>query len=163
MIEAQLDVARERGLAIIAEGVEASEQLERLRALGCAGAQGLCFLGPVPAATLLEVLSLSWREPSLEAPPGSGEERRDHDGPGDRAARISASTLRRWSDDGRVASLRTSGGHRRYRVSDLRRLGSAPPPRLRLPALPDAPVTAIAELLRAEGVKLARTAAKLAL
>jgi excisionase family DNA binding protein len=32
---------------------------------------------------------------------------------------IDQSTLRRWSDDGRVPVFRTPGGHRRYRESDL--------------------------------------------
>lgn len=46
-------------------------------------------------------------------------------------AGVSVSTLRRWADEGRVPSFRTAGGHRRFRVGDLRRtmlparLGSA--------------------------------------
>ena len=36
-------------------------------------------------------------------------------------AGVSVSTLRRWADEGRVPSFRTAGGHRRFRVADLRR------------------------------------------
>ena len=36
-------------------------------------------------------------------------------------AGVSISTLRRWADEGRVPSYRTAGGHRRFRVSDIRR------------------------------------------
>lgn len=34
-------------------------------------------------------------------------------------AGVSSSTLRRWADEGRIASYRTAGGHRRFRVTDL--------------------------------------------
>lgn len=36
-------------------------------------------------------------------------------------AGVSVSTLRRWADEGRVPSFRTAGGHRRFRIGDLRR------------------------------------------
>lgn len=36
-------------------------------------------------------------------------------------AGVSISTLRRWADEGRLPSFRTAGGHRRFRVSDIRR------------------------------------------
>lgn len=36
-------------------------------------------------------------------------------------AGVSVSTLRRWADEGRVPSFRTAGGHRRFRVGDIRR------------------------------------------
>lgn len=32
---------------------------------------------------------------------------------------VSIETLRRWEAEGRVASIRTIGGHRRYRLEDL--------------------------------------------
>lgn len=35
-------------------------------------------------------------------------------------AGVSSSTLRRWADEGRVPSFRTAGGHRRFRVNDVR-------------------------------------------
>jgi excisionase family DNA binding protein len=36
-------------------------------------------------------------------------------------AGVSLSTIRRWADEGRIASYRTAGGHRRFRVADLQR------------------------------------------
>jgi excisionase family DNA binding protein len=36
-------------------------------------------------------------------------------------AGVSQSTIRRWADEGRIASYRTAGGHRRFRVADLQR------------------------------------------
>ena len=35
---------------------------------------------------------------------------------------VDQSTLRRWSDSGRIPVFRTPGGHRRYREADLQRL-----------------------------------------
>ncbi|MFQ5924232.1 MAG: helix-turn-helix domain-containing protein, partial [Anaerolineales bacterium] len=32
---------------------------------------------------------------------------------------VHPTTLRRWADDGKIASTRTAGGHRRFAVSDL--------------------------------------------
>lgn len=32
---------------------------------------------------------------------------------------VSVNTLRRWEVDGKILPVRTEGGHRRYRVSDL--------------------------------------------
>ena len=37
-------------------------------------------------------------------------------------AGVSVSTIRRWSDEGRVPSYRTAGGHRRFRVADLQQI-----------------------------------------
>jgi excisionase family DNA binding protein len=36
-------------------------------------------------------------------------------------AGVAVSTVRRWADEGRVPSYRTPGGHRRFRVADLKR------------------------------------------
>ena len=35
---------------------------------------------------------------------------------------VSSSTLRRWEQDGKLASFRTMGKHRRYRRSDIQKL-----------------------------------------
>ena len=35
---------------------------------------------------------------------------------------VSMNTLRRWSDAGRLACFRSPGGHRRYRLEDIRAL-----------------------------------------
>ena len=65
---------------------------------------------------------------------------------------ISVSTARRWSDEGRLRTTKTTGGHRRFRVADLRglsrssapraRLRLAEPPRVTLPATGRGPLPA---------------------
>ena len=73
---------------------------------------------------------------------------------------VSASTLRRWVESGRISALRTPGGHRRFPTSEIRRLsnrpGSAPvapmtPPPMTLPR--------IADLLARAGGRMATQAA----
>ncbi len=48
IVEAIVTMARILGLNVIAEGVESGEQATRLRALGCAQAQGFYFSQPLP-------------------------------------------------------------------------------------------------------------------
>ena len=71
---------------------------------------------------------------------------------------ISVSTARRWSDEGRLKTTKTSGGHRRFRVADLRGLA-----RPRAPG-PAAPGRAAARALPAtrRGPRRARHAARTA-
>jgi len=52
IVEVVLGVARALKLEVTAEGVETAAQLTRLRALGCAMAQGYLFARPLPAAEL---------------------------------------------------------------------------------------------------------------
>jgi EAL domain-containing protein (putative c-di-GMP-specific phosphodiesterase class I) len=49
IVAAVVDLAANLGLRSIAEGVETTDQLQRLRALGCDQAQGYLFSKPVPA------------------------------------------------------------------------------------------------------------------
>ena len=53
---------------------------------------------------------------------------------------VAQSTIRKWSDLGRVPAFYTPGGHRRYRRSDLEEFiaSSGPAARLDRPALPPA-------------------------
>lgn len=51
-----IDLANSMDLSVIAEGVETSEQLERLRDLGCDQAQGYFFSRPMPACSFEELL-----------------------------------------------------------------------------------------------------------
>ena len=62
---------------------------------------------------------------------------------------ISVSTARRWSDEGRLRTTKTSGGHRRFRVADLRGLSRNPAlrARLRLAEPPRAALPATGEVL----------------
>ena len=47
------------------------------------------------------------------------------------ALELSTSTLRRWADAGRIKTLRTRGGHRRFAVREVQRLGAAKSPHRR--------------------------------
>lgn len=163
-----VEAATKRGIAVTAEGVETAEQLERVRALGIGSAQGLHFLAPVPAATLADILAVSHPGARADAgipsaptrPPTAGEERAVSLGQAAQLLGISASTLRRWAEDGRVSAVRTSGGHRRFYLSELSRLNPAGEAQLRKPALPVGPLPAVGELLAAEGLELATAAAR---
>lgn len=35
---------------------------------------------------------------------------------------VAIETLRRWEREGRISAARTAGGHRRFRVEDIRRM-----------------------------------------
>ncbi len=171
IVEGVLEIGRAMGLSVVAVGVETADQLETLRELGCNAGQGLHFLGPVPPATLMELFALSNQpmadaETPLALPPSAGPTAGGEDELVDAAQTmtlgqaasllsISSSTLRRWADDGRIPTVRTSGGHRRFRLSELRQL--APPPanvRLRAPKFPDGPVVDAGVVLGEEGPAL---------
>ena len=53
IVTATVQLARQLGYAVVAEGVEHPEALDQLRALGCARAQGLAIAPPMAAADLL--------------------------------------------------------------------------------------------------------------
>ena len=52
IVQCTIDLGRNLGLDVVAEGVETREVLERLRALGCTSAQGYFFSPPVPPEQL---------------------------------------------------------------------------------------------------------------
>ncbi|HMC42993.1 MAG TPA: EAL domain-containing protein, partial [Acidimicrobiales bacterium] len=62
IVSAIVGLGRALGLRTVAEGVETAAQLERLRALGCSGAQGFYFARAVPAAHMSALLrgGLPW-------------------------------------------------------------------------------------------------------
>ncbi len=72
----------------------------------------------------------------------------------------SRSQLRRWSDEGRIAAVRTSGGHRRFRLEDVRQLAEhlQALPRLRPIAPPDRPLPGVAAMLATFGPQIAGAA-----
>ena len=72
----------------------------------------------------------------------------------------SRSQLRRWSDEGRIAAVRTSGGHRRFRLEDVRQLAEQlrALPRLRPIAPPDRPLPGVAATLATFGPQIAGAA-----
>ena len=74
---------------------------------------------------------------------------------------ISPSRLRRWADDGRIPSVRTAGGHRRFSLAAVRRLAaeSGVRPTVRPVEPPAAPLPLLAENLRLHGRQLGAAAA----
>jgi diguanylate cyclase (GGDEF)-like protein/excisionase family DNA binding protein len=188
ILAAIVSMATALDVEVIAEGVEAPEQAQWLRHLGIAVAQGYGLVRPAPAAAITPLLRDGLPLDRLAAafaplPPGALP------AAGGRAARsaaataddleptvtlgeaievlgVSASTLRRWADAGRLRTVRTRGGHRRFPVADVRRLSAAAasgePPALRCPALPAEPIPALEQLLAdAAGSVLATAAAGL--
>ena len=59
-------------LSVVAEGVEAREQVERLRTVGCDYVQGYFFAKPMPAAEFEELLKV---QPPRSAWPAAAEHR----------------------------------------------------------------------------------------
>jgi excisionase family DNA binding protein len=157
-------------VAVIAEGVETREQARWLRHLGIKLVQGYAFGRPAPAAAVeallrdglpLDRLALAF-EPIADAPSAAPATTRGLAAPAPApggatvtlgeaavACGVSASTVRRWADTGRIAVVRTSGGHRRFPVAELRRLNAeaATRPNVRPVALPADALPALSELL----------------
>ena len=74
---------------------------------------------------------------------------------------ISASRLRRWADSGRIETVRTAGGHRRFPVAAVRRLATehGARPTVRPLEPPSGPLPALARVLEQHGRRLAEIAA----
>jgi excisionase family DNA binding protein len=73
---------------------------------------------------------------------------------------IPPSRVRRWADDGRLEVTRTPGGHRRFRLDDVRRLAADERSfgLLRPIALPQTPLPALAGVLRNFGGEITTAA-----
>jgi diguanylate cyclase (GGDEF)-like protein len=65
VIRAILDIAREFGMSVTAEGVESDEQLAALRTMGCRMAQGRYYSDAVPEAALLRMTTGPLRRHNL--------------------------------------------------------------------------------------------------
>ena len=74
---------------------------------------------------------------------------------------ITPSRLRRWADEGRIPSVRTAGGHRRFSLAAVRRLAAenGVRPTVRPIEPPASPIPQLAECLGAHGRQLAAAAA----
>ena len=77
------------------------------------------------------------------------------------ALAISPSRLRRWADEGRITSMRTAGGHRRFPLQAVRRLAAerGVRPSVRPIEPPSAALPALAGLLSQQGRQMAAAAA----
>jgi EAL domain-containing protein (putative c-di-GMP-specific phosphodiesterase class I) len=56
IVRTTIDLARQLGLRVVAEGVETAEQRATLAELGCTAAQGFHFYPPLPPERVVEVL-----------------------------------------------------------------------------------------------------------
>jgi PAS domain S-box-containing protein/diguanylate cyclase (GGDEF)-like protein/excisionase family DNA binding protein len=152
LLEAVCRMAAAFDLAVVAEGVESEEQVTILEGLGCEVAQGYLFSRPVPAAQLEGMLATALPRVSVattEGPAAASASVTMRDAAG--ALGVSSSTVRRWADEGRLTAIRTSGGHRRFLVEDVRRLRSGlreSGTRLRGVQMPDHALPRAASLLR---------------
>jgi excisionase family DNA binding protein len=85
-------------------------------------------------------------------------------GEGAEALGVSASTLRRWAQRGRIRSVRTAGGHRRFAVAEVSRViaarGPAPRRGVQPISAPAVRLGRLAGLLEARGAELAAASAR---
>jgi diguanylate cyclase (GGDEF)-like protein/excisionase family DNA binding protein len=183
ILRAIVSMASAMGVAVVAEGVESGEQARWLRHLGIGLVQGYALARPMPAVAMEALLRdglpldqiASAFEPLGHAPaaPAPRELRApepEASGPtvtlggAADALGVSTSTLRRWADTGRIQSARTSGGHRRFPVSEVRRLNAESAaslrPAVRRVALPVEPLPALSELLGTVGGDLSAAVAR---
>ena len=174
ILSAIVSMASAMDVAVIAEGVESAEQARWLRHIGIGLVQGYAFGRPAPAAAMdtllrhglpLDRLALAFQplsdEPAVmptaprgltaPAPAGAAGGATVTLGEAAEALGVSSSTVRRWADTGRIQVVRTSGGHRRFPASELRRLNaetaSTTRTQVRPVALPTEALPALHELL----------------
>jgi diguanylate cyclase (GGDEF)-like protein/PAS domain S-box-containing protein/excisionase family DNA binding protein len=164
MLRAIVSMATALDVAVIAEGVETLEQASWLASMDCDVAQGFGLARPAAAEAIVPLLRdglpadrLQW---SLEAPTSLPQAQpvasvSEATVPLSEAAEalgVSASTLRRWADTGRIDAVRTPGGHRRFPVSAVRRLsaggGDTARVALRTVDVPARPLAPLADLLQ---------------
>ena len=180
ILRAIVSMAAGFGVELVAEGVETFDQARWLRHLGVTLVQGYGFgrPAPVPATEILlrqglplDRLREGFTRLDLDADTAGRrvaarvEEREPTMSVGEAAAalELSPSTLRRWAESGRIAMLRTRGGHRRFAVREVQRLSAAKAP-LRKPTVrvfptPVEPLPDLERLLDAAAPRLATAAA----
>jgi excisionase family DNA binding protein len=185
ILRAVTGLAEALALDVVAKGVETPAVAQAAAALGCSLAQGFLLASPMGAAAMEPMLragfEVSTVPEGLEKVPRDAAPPTAEPAPGTAAPRgaastmalsdaaealgVSASTLRRWADSGRLRVVRTAGGHRRFAADDVRRLSrenaGRQGPVLRPARLPDAPIPDLAALLDDEGPELLRRAVSL--
>ncbi|MEA2270175.1 MAG: hypothetical protein QOC64_2785 [Solirubrobacteraceae bacterium] len=182
LVEAIVGIASALGLETVAEGVETCEQVEILLDLGCQMAQGYHFARPMSASAIhdllrsgpqLDIAARTARGRAHRAPGAAPGAPAGGDAPmtgtialgeAAEALGVSASTLRRWEESGRIHAVRTPGGHRRFTIAEVSRLnaerGTAPAGAVRPIAPPAQPLDALRALLDQRGMDLAAAAAR---
>jgi diguanylate cyclase (GGDEF)-like protein/excisionase family DNA binding protein len=186
ILRAIVSMASAMDVAVVAEGVESPEQARWLRHLGIGLVQGYAFGRPAPAAAIetlmreglpLDRLALAFEpltdEPMIvpAAPRGLSAPEAAATGGATvtlgeaaEALGVSSSTVRRWADTGRIQVVRTSGGHRRFPASELRRLNAeaatATRPEVRPTPLPGEPLPVLHELLGGAAPELSAAVAR---
>jgi diguanylate cyclase (GGDEF)-like protein/PAS domain S-box-containing protein/excisionase family DNA binding protein len=160
IVEAVAGMAQALGVTVVAEGVETDDQLRTLNELDCDCAQGFLLAHPLPPAEFE-----AWCDENSGQPVASdgteGELITLREAA--EALGVSRSTIRRWTDSGKIGSVRTAGGHRRVRLADVQRLSGpslATAPALKRAEPPEGPIEPLATLLRADGERLAGLAAQ---
>ena len=183
ILRAIVSMASAMDVAVVAEGVESPEQARWLRHLGIGLVQGYAFGRPAPAAAIetlmreglpVDRLALAF-EPLTDEPmvvpaaprglnaaaPAAAGAATVTLGEAAEALGVSTSTVRRWADTGRVQVVRTSGGHRRFPASELRRLAAATTrPEVRPAPLPVEALPALHELLGGAAAELCAAVAR---
>jgi diguanylate cyclase (GGDEF)-like protein/excisionase family DNA binding protein len=154
IVTAVLALGQALGMRVVAEGIETSEQAETLRRVGCRHAQGWLFSRAVTAEGVPAALEAA----SYSALLGDEVETM-HLGSAASALGVSASTIRRWIDDRRIAAVRTRGGHRRLLTSDVERERKRlyPGPLVRVLREPQAPLPKIGAAILLRGAWIGKT------
>ena len=187
ILRAIVSMASAMDVAVVAEGVESAEQARWLRHLGIGLVAGLRVRAPgagrrdggaaarraaarPPRARLRAADRRARRRARAAARPDRARDPPPRGGAtvtlgeAAEALGVSTSTVRRWADTGRIQVVRTSGGHRRFPASELRRLNaeaaSATRPEVRPVALPTEPLPALHELLGGAAGELAAAVAR---
>ncbi|MDA0138455.1 EAL domain-containing protein [Solirubrobacter deserti] len=126
MLRAIASMASALDIAVLAEGVERLDQASWLAGVDCDVAQGFGLARPAPADVIGTLLRdglpperLEW---TLVPEPDHDDEATMPLSEAAEALGVSTSTLRRWADTGRIGAHRTAAGHRRFPVSEVRRL-----------------------------------------
>ena len=181
LVEAMIGMGHSLNLPMTAAKVESESQLRLLRSMGLDRAQGELFAPPLSCDAALELVrsGRTWTElldatkplapepaaltaPAESAAAGSGTNAATPPGTtlslgqAAQALGISTTTARRWADEGRLGTTRTSGGHRRFATSEVRRLlAERGRPAITPTEPPRRPLPALAELTETHGPVLA--------